>query len=186
MIYTKEYFKDNPQVSVGDYTYGVPEIRGNFQPGDMLTIGKFCSIATDVKIFVDNGLHSTKNISTFPFLDAEFGFVPTTDLPKKEHRITCIKNDVWICEGARIFSGVTIGNGAVIGAGAHVREDVPDYSIVIGNPAKVIKYRFTYTQIEKLLKLEWWNKELDWLTALNPSVLNSTEIDYLLDKYLND
>jgi serine acetyltransferase len=70
-----------------------------------------------------------------------------------------IENDVWIGATATIMSGVKISNGAVIGAGSVVTKDVPPYAIVAGNPAKVVKYRFTEEQIEKLLSIAWWDWE---------------------------
>ncbi len=68
-----------------------------------------------------------------------------------------IENDVWIGAKATVMSGVTIHNGAVVAAGSVVTKDVPPYAIVAGNPAKVVKYRFTEEQIKKLLQISWWN-----------------------------
>jgi serine acetyltransferase len=69
-----------------------------------------------------------------------------------------VENDVWIGANSTIMSGIKIGNGAIVAAGSTVTKDVPSYAIVAGNPAKVVKYRFTEEQIEKLLSIAWW----DW------------------------
>jgi chloramphenicol O-acetyltransferase type B len=118
-----------------------------------LTIGKFCSISTRVSFFL-GGNHNIKRISTWlPELNMKFD--QTRDLLTNGDII--IENDVWIGMNVMIMSGVKIGNGSVIGAGSVVSKDVEPYSIVVGNPAKVIKKRFTDDQIDILLKSEWWN-----------------------------
>ena len=73
--------------------------------------------------------------------------------------ITHIGNDVWIGLNATILDGVTIGDGAIVAAGAVVTKDVPPYAVVAGVPAKIIKYRFTESQIDFLLKFRWWEKD---------------------------
>ncbi|MBR1892541.1 MAG: CatB-related O-acetyltransferase [Lachnospiraceae bacterium] len=76
-----------------------------------------------------------------------------------------IGNDVWIGNHVRIMDGVTIGNGAVVGTGAVVTKDLPPYSISVGVPAKVIKYRFDENTIEQLEKTKWWDKGEDWIKS---------------------
>ena len=85
------------------------------------------------------------------------GYPPEKD--NKPARNVVIKNDVWIGLNSTILEGVTIGNGAIIGACSVVAKDVPDYAVVVGNPAKIIRYRFSKDQIHKLINLRWW--ELD-------------------------
>ena len=76
---------------------------------------------------------------------------------------TAIGHDVWIGDSALLIQGVRIGNGAIIAAGSVVTKDVPDYAVVAGVPAKVIRYRFDERQIAKLLETEWWNREISWI-----------------------
>ena len=146
-------------IEIGEHTYGMPIICGNWY-GNKVKIGKFCSIANNVRFYIHDGMHNTKNITTFPLKDSEFGFIDNTDTKGFEKGDIEIGNDVWICDEVRVFSGVKIGNGAVIGAGSYVREDVPDYAIVIGNPAQIIKFRFSQRDIKELLEIKWW----DWTT----------------------
>ena len=72
-----------------------------------------------------------------------------------------IGNDVWIGYGAKILSGVSIGDGAVVGAGAVVAKNIPPYAVVVGNPAKIIKFRFKPEDVEILLGIQWWNWPLE-------------------------
>lgn len=122
-----------------------------------LTIGKFCSISTRVSFFL-GGNHNIKRISTW-LPDLNMKFDKSRDLLTNGNII--IENDVWIGMNVMIISGVRIGSGSVIGAGSVVSKDVEPYSIVVGNPARVIKKRFTDEQIDTLLKSEWWNWNYD-------------------------
>lgn len=91
-----------------------------------------------------------------------------------------IGNDVWICQGARILSGVTIGDGAIIGAGAVIASNVPPYTVAVGNPWQLARKRFTDNQIEKLLKIKWW----DWGRKLiNERLEDFDDIEVFIDKY---
>ena len=118
-----------------------------------LKIGKFCSIAAQVSFFL-GGNHNIKRITTYlPDLDMKSD--TTTELLTKGNII--IENDVWLGRSSTILSGVKIGTGSVIGTHAVVAKDIEPYSIVVGNPGKVVKKRFTDRQIDILLKSEWWN-----------------------------
>ena len=117
-------------------------------------IGKFCAISWDVTINAISHPHDSLSISAFPYVPYVGNFV--TERTQSYLKVI-IKNDVWIGANSVIMPGVIIGNGAIIGAGAVVTKDVPDYAIVVGVPAKVIKYRFSEEIIKQLLKLEWWN-----------------------------
>lgn len=121
--------------------------------GGKVTIGSFCSIAGFV--YVVSGNHNLRTPSTFQISSGKYAPTFKNNLGKSDPIL--IGNDVWIGTHAVILSGVTVGHGAVIAAGAVVCNDVKPYSVVAGVPAKHIKYRFDEEQIEKLLKLEWWN-----------------------------
>ena len=138
---------------VGKYTYGEPVIHHWGEPFT-LEVGNFCSIAGNVEIFL-GGNHRVDWISTFPFpVFWESAKHFTGQSVSKGH--VKIGNDVWIGAGAKILSGVNIGDGAVIGASAVITKDVPDYAIVAGNPAKVVRMRFDASQISTLKRLRWW------------------------------
>ena len=122
-------------------------------------IGKYCSIANNVSIGL--GKHPTKHFTTSPlFYKRNNTFkinLVDKDLEFSEYKKTIVENDVWIGANSVIMPGVKIGNGAIIGANAVVTKDVPDYAIVGGVPAKIIKYRFNENVISTLLELKWWN-----------------------------
>jgi acetyltransferase-like isoleucine patch superfamily enzyme len=120
-------------------------------------IGRFCSVSHNVKIGL--GSHPLDFVSTNSFCyDPKYEFVNQLEYDSFKYKgYTVIGNDVLISANAIILAGVTIGDGAVIGAGSVVTKDVEPYSIVAGIPAIHIKYRFTKQQIDKLLKIKWWN-----------------------------
>ena len=130
------------------------------------SIGRFCSIADNVSVIVGN--HPLQFVSTSPSffsLRKQNGLTYAKKQVFEEFLpLTNIGNDVWIGEGAIIIGGKSIGDGAVIGAGAIVKKDVPPYAIVVGNPAKILKYRFDSNIIAKLLDIKWWEKSDTWLT----------------------
>ena len=161
-----------------NYTYGTPKVY-NWGSDSELKIGNFCSIAFDVKVFLD-GDHRTDWVTTYPF-----GHIHQSTFPHhgkghpKSKGDVVIKNDVWIGAGASIISGVTVGNGAVIAAYSVVTKDVPDYCIVAGNPAKVVKKRFKQDQIDALLENPWWELPEARIRELVP-LLCSGNIDELI------
>lgn len=121
-------------------------------------IGKFCSIANNCSIGL--ATHSLKNISTSPIFTEQKNGTGSSwtskNSFKKIHRVS-IGNDVWIGTKVLIMGGLRIGDGAIIGAGSIVTKEIPDYAIVAGVPAKVIRYRFDEPIIERLLAIRWWN-----------------------------
>ena len=139
----------------GRGSYGDPKVL-SYGEGAHLQIGQFCSIAEGVTIFL-GGEHRPDWVTTYPFnvLRRETaGHVKGHPKTKGDVKIG---NDVWIGRDACILSGVTIGDGAVIGARALVAKNIPPYAIVGGNPAKIIRFRFDETTIQKLLAIAWWN-----------------------------
>ena len=158
-----DYVNDT-RITVGEYTYFDLQITfGLWQPEDKVVIGRFCSLAKGITIF-GGGEHIISRATTFPFV-LMFAETPQRLVDGQNKGTTIIGNDVWIGFGVTIMSGVKIGNGAVIGAKAVVAKDIPDYAIAVGNPAKVIRYRFQPQTIERLIKLSWWNWKLAKILA---------------------
>ncbi len=170
-------FITSDNIIVGDYTYyDDPDGPERFESnvlyhfpfiGDKLIIGKFCAIAKDVKFIMNGANHKISGFSTYPFQIFGNGWERVMpgdgELPYKGD--TEIGNDVWIGYEALVMPGVKIGNGAVIASKSVVTADVPAYSVVGGNPAKVIKYRFEESIIETLESVAWWNWSAEKITA---------------------
>jgi len=129
-------------------------------------VGAFCSISWNVSM--GGADHDYSRVSQHSFLyNSQSGIRPELQSPAYNRFIKplIIGNDVWVAAGAVITRGVTIGDGAVIGANAVVTKNVPPYAIVVGSPAKIIKYRFSPAIIKLLLKIKWWNWPLDEIKA---------------------
>ncbi len=121
-------------------------------------IGKFCSISWNVTI--GGAQHDYKRITTHAFLYNDFNQLNGGQVFYNRFDLPCnFGNDVWVGANSVILRGVNIGDGVVIGAGSIVTKSVPPYAIVVGNPAKIIKFRFSEDIIERLLKLKWWEKD---------------------------
>lgn len=150
-----------PDVSIGDYSY----ISGPRAYVEAAEIGKFCSIARQTTIGVSG--HDHQLVTTHPFIsDPGYGFTKTV-IKDVQKPAPIIGHDVWIGMNSVVHRGVVVGTGAVIASDAVVTKDVAPYSIVVGNPARHIKFRFSKDIIEGLLATEWWNwDEEKILTAI--------------------
>lgn len=169
----------NKNITIGEYTYGKPKII-NYAGNIKLNIGKFCSIDSNVTIIL-GGEHNPNLVTTYPFNFLVNEFNNLKGHPKIKGDIN-IGNDVWIHHGAVILSGVTIGDGAIIGANAVVTNDVPNYAIVEGNPARITCYRFDNEIIRKLEKIKWWDLKEDNLVKIIP-FLQSEDMEKFLKEF---
>ncbi len=139
------------KVSVGNSTYGGLYVRDYYYENERLTIGHFCSIAAGVKFFLA-GNHFVERPTTFPVDGMITGRRGGDGYSKGP---IAVGSDVWFGYDAWIFSGLTIGQGAVIAARSLIVKDVPPYAIVGGNPARIIRYRFSEQIINELIKLDY-------------------------------
>jgi acetyltransferase-like isoleucine patch superfamily enzyme len=171
---------------IGHYSYGNPTVIWK-TPETFLICGNYVSISDDVTIFLGNGFgHDSTFVSTYPFgYIYQNVFTDVKNNSKNTNGSVNIGNDVWIGKNATLMSGIKIGDGAIIAANSHVISSVEPYSIVGGNPAKHIKFRFEKRQIEKLLEIKWW----DWsVSKINRymSLILSKNIDKFIITALND
>ncbi len=184
----------NPFIKVGDFTYyndpDGPELferscfLQHYEPhGDRLIIGRFCALAAGVRFFMSGANHRLDIFSGYPFDEmAEAwkpGFDPAQHVPQSRGD-TNIGHDVWIGNRATILPGITVGNGAVIGTGAVVSKDVPPFAIVVGNPARLIRYRFDPDIIVELERIAWWDWSVGKITR-NLNAIRSSDLTNLRD-----
>ena len=186
-IYVKPTIK-NPNILVGDFTYiADSEFENhvtNFYPWsrDKLIIGKFCQIAAGVEFMMNDANHQMSAVSTFPFYTLEGWHMTAPSAEDMRFKgDTVIGNDVWIGQNATILPGVHIGDGAIIGANSTVGHDVAPYTIVAGNPARLIRRRFDEELTELLLAWKWWDKPVEEIDSLIP-ILTSRNLDEVKEK----
>ncbi|WOB44871.1 CatB-related O-acetyltransferase [Thermoleptolyngbya oregonensis NK1-22] len=170
----------NPNIIVGDYTYYDDfENPENFErnvlyhfdfEGDRLIIGKFCSIASDVKFIMNGGNHRTDWFTNYPFPVFGNGWEHAMPDSWPNKGDTIIGNDVWIGYGAMLMPGVQVGDGAIIATGAVVTRNVEPYAIVGGNPAALIRKRFDDAVIQELLQICWWDWDIQKITRHLPAI----------------
>ena len=153
-----------------------------------IKVGKYCSIGRDCNFF----LHANHRADWITTSSQLWGPVTPeiADLHMSMGHPTCkgdikVGNDVWIGAKSTIMSGIKISDGVIVAAGSTVTKDVPPYAIVAGNRAKVVKYRFTEEQIEKLMNIKWWEWNEDKIKE-SAMELWSTGIDNFIKKYSND
>ena len=162
------YYDDpaGPQAFLDAILYHFPFI------GDRLVIGKFCALAAGTRFLMNGGNHRLDGLSTYPFsifggdwigrFEGELNFQNRGD--------TRIGNDVWLGYRSTVMPGVSIGDGAVVAAHAVVSADVPPYAIVAGNPAKVVRRRFSDEVAARLQAVAWWYWPIERITADLPLI----------------
>lgn len=160
-----------PNIVVGEYSYyDDPDGAERFEDnnvlyhfdflGDRLIIGRFVAIGRGAKFVMNGGNHAMGGFSTYPFNIFGEGWETGFDIESYKQDLrgdTVIGNDVWIGTDARVMPGVTVGDGAIVGAFSVVTKDVPPYAIVAGNPARVVRMRFDESTVAALLRIGWWN-----------------------------
>lgn len=175
-------FITRPNIVVGDYTYyDDPAGPENFEKnvlyhfdflGDRLVIGRFCAIAAGARFIMNGSNHFMAGFTTYPF--TIFGDGWDTALPKLPDfpfkGDTIVGNDVWLGYESLIMPGVRISDGAVVAARSVVTKHVPPYSIVAGNPARVVRTRFADEVVTLLLRLAWWNWPAEKITRHIPDL----------------
>jgi virginiamycin A acetyltransferase len=183
---------NRPNVEIGDYTY-YDDPRGpeHFLDrcvlhhfdfiGDKLIIGRFCAIATGVQFIMNGANHVMSGFSTYPFNFFRNGW--ETDFERASiaegfRGDTVVGNDVWIGHEATILPGVRIGDGAIIGAKAVVAADVPPYAVVVGNPGRVARRRFSDETIAALLAIRWWDWDVEKISR-NLNAIRGADLDAL-------
>lgn len=192
-IYLKNVIT-NPNIIVGDHTmyndfvndptlFEKNNVLYHYPVNnDKLVIGKFCSIACGTRFLFNSANHALSSLSTYPFpiFFEEWGLNGKDVTTAWDHQgDIIIGNDVWIGYEAVIMAGVTIGDGAVIGARALVTKDVPPYTIVGGIPAKPIRKRFSKQTISKLTKIKWWDWSPQKITQ-NIDAIQAGDLEALL------
>lgn len=150
------------EVEMGDYSYVVHDAQIIYA-----TIGKFCSIASHTRVNPGNHPLERVALNHFTYRASAYGLGPDEagffDW-RRRHRVT-LGHDVWLGHGVIVLPGVTIGTGAAIGAGAVVTKDIPPFAVAVGNPARVIRFRFPEEQREALLQIAWWDWPRERLSA---------------------
>ncbi len=166
----------SPNVDVGDFTYyDHPERATEFEADavlyafgpERLVIGRYCAIGAGVRFLMGGANHADLGPSTYPFGIFGGAWVDTMDLvmgaPSRGD--TVVGNDVWLGYGALVLPGVTIGHGAIVAAASVVSADVAPYSVVAGNPARVVRRRYEGADVERLLDAAWWDWPVEAVTA---------------------
>ena len=167
-------------IIVGDFSYFSGknfenQVTHNFGfHDDKLIIGKFCQIAERVEFIMNSANHKMDCVSTFPFFIFE-GWEQEIPAIKSKGDIV-VGNDVWIGQNATVLPGVKIGDGAIIGANSVVGSDVEPYTVVVGNPSRMIRKRFDDELINLMLRFKWWDLPISEINDLIP-LLNDNNLD---------
>ncbi|WP_041611335.1 CatB-related O-acetyltransferase [Treponema primitia] len=177
----------NKNIIVGDFTYFSgddfeKQVTHHYEwLNDKLIIGKFCQIAAGVEFIMNGANHQMNCVSTFPFnIFKKWNEIVSPDEIQTKGD-TIIGNDVWIGQNSTILPGIKIGDGAIIGTRSVVGRDVEPYTIMAGNPAKIIRKRFGNELIEIMLKLKWWDLPVSEIRKLIP-ILHNKDIEYVKEE----
>ncbi|MFE6970855.1 CatB-related O-acetyltransferase [Isoptericola sp. NPDC057653] len=178
----------SPLIEVGEYSYyDDPDDATAFETRNVLyhygpeklRIGRYCALGTGTRFLMNGANHRMDGPSTFPFPTLGGSWADHVDLlaglPSRGD--TVVGHDVWFGHGATVLPGVRIGHGAVVGAGAVVTHDVPDYGIVGGNPARVLRTRFSERDVARLLALAWWDWPVEHVTAHVRTIMSGSVDD---------
>jgi virginiamycin A acetyltransferase len=175
----------SPLIEVGEFTYyddpddptafETRNVLYHYGP-DKLVIGKFCALAEGVRFVMNGANHRMDGPSTFPFpiMGGAWAdhFDLITGLPTRGD--TVVGHDVWLGYQVTVMAGVHIGNGAIVASGSVVVDDVPDYGIVGGNPARLIRHRHSAEDITRLNRLAWWDWPVDHITRHVRTIMSGT------------
>lgn len=164
------------KVEVGNYTYGPLEVHSWNHEDEKLKIGHFCSIAEGVK-FLLGGNHETCYLSTYPF---RFYFENKDEAFTKGKVV--IEDDVWIGMDSVLLSGITIGRGCVIAASSVVTKSFPPYSIIGGNPAKMLKPRFDEDKIQKLMTIDFGKMDSRFIRENLAELYSEADFSGIIEK----
>lgn len=186
-------FVTRPNIKVGDYTYyDDPQGAERFEENnilhhfpelydDWLVIGRFSALASGVRFIMNGANHALGGFSTYPFnifgegWEEGFDTKIWTDASRGD---TKVGNDVWIGMDATIMPGVTIGDGAIVAACSVVTSDVSPYTVVGGNPARLIKPRYNENTVQRLLEIKWWNWSAENISK-NIEAIRGSDLDLL-------
>ena len=181
-----------PNITVGRFSYYSDDaadplaffernVRYNYGfSGARLTIGPFCAIGQGAQIIMPDANHAMAGPSTFPFpifAGAWRDALPLDQLPTPGKGDTTLGPDVWLGTESLVMPGVTIGAGAVVAARAVVSRDVPPYAVVAGNPARVVRTRYSPADVARLLALAWWDWPVESITAAIPALVKGSVAD---------
>jgi len=172
------------KIEIGNYSFVNDEIEVlSFRQPNKVIIGKYCSIGK-CQIYCGDGDHNLNYATTYPF--KELGFSELSPENKNIKTPPIIGNDVWICDDAKILAGITINNGIVIASNTVVTKTFPPYAVLAGNPAKVVKYRFSPDIIKRLEEVQWWNFDHFFICEkLAPIIDNIEEFLRVAEEYKN-
>jgi acetyltransferase-like isoleucine patch superfamily enzyme len=179
----KSTFQDlvkSGRVTIGAHSYGEPDVLVYTGDSGHVHIGRFCAMATGIEIFVGGG-HRIDTVTGFPmriYFDLPGKFLDGNPCTKGD---VVIGNDVWLGKNCRLLSGVHVGNGAVVGAYTVVASDVRAYAVMVGNPGREVRRRFTDEQCDALEAIAWWNWS-DEVIRKHVSLLSSPDIEGFISR----